>query len=266
MNTHTAVSAAGSVASQSAPAACSGEPRRLLTVDRGNSTFDCLDHERSVRIRFGVDAAGEAAAVQFVLAARPSLCVAATVVRDGLRPILEALEKARCPVLRAGGDLACPLVVDYEPATDLGVDRWLGALAAYRRFGCAIVVDCGSATTVNLVDGKGCFRGGVIAPGLRALVAGMNLLTPALPSARLDVVPNALPRSSQDAVDAGVLLGYCGMVERLVANAHRALGAPAKVVLTGGNAPLLQRHGRLCGEVVDDLVHQGLKILAGTST
>ena len=262
MNDHAAVPGVGSVAPLPGPVAGSEAPRRLLTVDRGNSTFDCLDHDRSVRCRFGVDAAGEAAAVQFVLAAQPLLCVAATVVRDGLRPIAEALETARCPVLRAGGDLACPLVVDYEPATDLGVDRWLGALAAHRRFGCAIVVDCGSATTVNLVDDKGCFRGGVIAPGLRALVVGMNLLTPALPSARFDVVPNALPRSSQAAVDAGVLLGYCGMVERLVANAHRTLGSPARVVLTGGHAPLVQRHGRLRGEVVDDLVHQGLKILA----
>lgn len=265
MNDHAALSGSDSVATQAHLAAKSGEPRRLLTVDRGNSTFDCLDHDRAVRCRFGVDPAGQAAVVHFVMAARPVLCVAATVVRDGLRPILEALEKARCPVLRAGSDLACPLVVDYEPATDLGVDRWLGALAAYRRFGRAIVVDCGSATTVNLVDGAGVFRGGVIAPGLRAFVAGMNLVTPALPSPRFDVMPSSLPRSSQAAVDAGVLLGYCGMVERLVANAHRALGSPAQVVLTGGHAPLVQRHGRLEGELVDDLVHQGLTILAGTS-
>lgn len=245
------------------PATMSGALRRLLTVDRGNSTFDCLDHDRGVRCRFGVDCAGEAAAVRFVLATKPAVCIAATVVRDGLKALIEALGTEGCSVLRAGGDLACPLVVDYEPATDLGVDRWLGALAAYRRFGRAIVVDCGSATTVNVVDGAGCFRGGVIAPGLRAFVVGMNLLTPALPSARFDSVPSALPRNSQDAVDAGVLLGYCGMIERLVANAHRVLGSPAKVVLTGGHASLVLHHGRLRGELVDDLVHQGLKILAG---
>lgn len=235
----------------------------MLTVDRGNSTFDCLDHDRGVRCRFGVDSVGEAAALRFVQATRPAVCIAATVVRDGLRSLIEALRKDGCSVLRAGGDLACPLLVDYEPAADLGVDRWLGALAAYRRFGRAIVVDCGSATTVNVVDAAGCFRGGVIAPGLRAFVVGMNHLTPALPSARFDSVPGALPRTSQDAVDAGVLFGYCGMIERLVANALRVLSSPATIVLTGGHASLVLRHGRLRGELVDDLVHQGLKILAG---
>lgn len=236
--------------------------RRLLTVDRGNSTFDCLDHDHRVRRRFGVDTAGEAAAVQFVVATKPTVCIAATVVRSGLRPLIDALANEGCPLLEAGVDLTCPLEIDYEPATDLGVDRWLGALAAFRRFGRAIVVDCGSATTVNIVDGGGCFRGGVIAPGLRAFVAGMNFLTPALPKARFDSAPSALPRSSQDAVDAGVLLGYCGMVERLVANAHRVLGSPATLVVTGGHAPLVQHHGRLRAEVVDDLVHEGLKLLA----
>jgi pantothenate kinase type III len=73
------------------------------------------------------------------------------------------LVPARIPLLQAGIDLPCPLPLAYETPHTLGADRWVTALAAHRRHGRAVVVDCGSATTVNLVEADGTFHGGAIA-------------------------------------------------------------------------------------------------------
>lgn len=233
----------------------------LLTVDCGNSTLDCFDHATGRRLRLAVRADPAAALQAFVGASPPGLCIAVTVVADGLDGLAAWLGARAIPLRVAGRDLSCPLPLDYATVATLGPDRWVGALAAHRRYGRSVVVDCGSATTVNVVEADGTFRGGAIAPGLRAFVAGLAAVTPVLPVPALDAEPAMPGRSSQDSVDAGVLLGYCGLVERLVAEALRVARGPARLVLTGGNAERLLRHTRLRGVHVDDLVHQGLRHL-----
>lgn len=234
----------------------------LLTVDRGNSTLDCLVHGAGRRERFPVGGDLRGPLLDYLAAVRPSRCVAATVVPGGLDVLGELLHSRGIGLRIAGRDLPCPLPLDYTTPATLGVDRWLGALAAHRRFGRAVVVDCGSATTVNLVEADGTFRGGPIAPGLRAFAAGLAAVTPALPAPRLDAAVVMPPRSSQDAVDAGVLVGYGGLVERLVAELLRGARGPAQVVVTGGHAGHLLRNVRLRAVHLDDLVHQGLRLLA----
>lgn len=235
--------------------------RDLLTVDAGNSTLDLMLHAVGQRRRFAIDDRGpdlraflgqEASAECVLLSVRAG-------VLDELLPLLRAGGR-RCRVV--GVDLLCPLHLDYATPQTLGADRWIGALAAHRQFGRAVVIDCGSATTVNLVEADGVFRGGPIAPGLGAFLAGMSAATPALPVARLDAEVSAPPRSSQQAVDTGVLAGYCGMVERLVADLLRVARGPTQVVVTGGRGELLLRHSRLRARLEPDLVHAGLRILA----
>lgn len=236
-------------------------PGRLLTVDCGNSTIDCFDHATGRRERVAPHGAVESLLARFLDGANPRRCVAVTVVEDGLVQLAALLRSRSVPLQLVGRDLPCPLPLDYETPRTLGADRWVGALAAHRRFGRAIVVDCGSATTVNLVDADGTFRGGAISPGLSALVAGLAATTPALPVPQLDAAPNLPPRSSQAAVDTGVLLGYCGLVERLVADTCRVAAGPVQLVFTGGNAARLMRHTRLRGVHIDALVHEGLALL-----
>jgi type III pantothenate kinase len=233
----------------------------LLTADCGNSTIDCVRHADGARVRVEP---GEAAAplAAFVRGAAVSRCVAVSVAPRALASLRAVLAEIGVPVELAGEQLRCPLPLDYDTPHTLGADRWVGALAAWRLHGRAIVVDCGSATTVNLVDADGTFRGGAIAPGLRALAAGMAAMTPALPPPALDAVVTMPPRSTQSAVDTGVVLGWCGLVERLVAAALAASRGPATVVVTGGNAERLARHTRLRARLVPDLVHQGLRLLA----
>jgi type III pantothenate kinase len=234
----------------------------LLTVDRGNSTIDCLFHADGARLRLPTHER-ELGPLRAWLGERTvARCLLASVVTveaDQLRGLLQAVSQR---VELVGLDLPCPLRVAYAEPRSLGVDRWLGALAAHRMHGRAVVVDCGSATTVNLVDADGTFLGGCIAPGLGALVAGMAAATPSLPKPDLAVAPRVPATDTPSAVVAGVLLGYCGMVERLVADCVRVAPGPVRIVLTGGNADVLRQSSRLVADVASDLVHQGMRILA----
>jgi type III pantothenate kinase len=230
----------------------------LLTLDRGNSTLDAMLHGDGQR-RQRLDPA--AALLPFLGKSQPSRCIGVTVVPDGLRAAERELHARGLRLLLVGRDLQCPLPLDYETPATLGADRWLGALAAHREFGRAVVVDCGSATTVSMIEQDGTFRGGAIAPGLRALAAGMQAVTPHLPAAD-PAHAVALPaRSSAASVHTGVMLAFCGAVERLCADALAALRGPATVVLTGGHADDYLRHGRLRPVLRGDLVHRGLSIL-----
>lgn len=235
--------------------------RGLLTVDRGNTTLDCMLHGTVPRRQRLEPSAG--ALSRWLGSDRPDAAIGLTVVAGGLESARLELAAAGVALRIVGAEVPCPLPLDYETPHTLGADRWVGALAAFRRHGAAVVVDCGTATTVNGIDATGTFRGGPIAPSVPSMVAGMAQLTPALPRARRDEVLQMPPRSSAAAVDAGVVLGWCGAVERLVHDMRNALGGEPAVVVTGGNADLLLRWGRLGCRHEPDLVHHGLALLAG---
>lgn len=242
--------------------------RGLLTIACGNTTIDCLRHVDGARGRFShADLVGTAGPFAAWLQSAPcERWVAVSVVHSAASAVQTMAAAVGVPLQWAGRDLPCPLPLDYDTPATLGADRWVGALAAHRAAGRAVVVDCGSATTVNLVDADGTFRGGPIGPGLRAMAAGMAEVTPALPPADVDGAVAMPPRSSAAAVTAGVLLGYCGLVERLVAAALAASRGPAQLFVTGGNAERLLRHTRLRPRHEPLLVHRGLVLLAGAST
>ncbi len=240
----------------------------ILTFDRGNSTLDCRLQEDGVveRQRFDValpERALRSALDSFLGPRRHALAAALTVVDGGLDVVESALAARGLQLQIAGRELACPLGLAYADPTTLGTDRWVGAYAAWRRLGACVVVDCGTALTVNLVTVDGRFLGGAIAPGIGAMVFGLGAKVPRLPIADLDRAAPALPAAAtQDAVQAGILLGFCGLVERLVGDLAEAAGLQdAPIVLTGGRADVYQRHGRLPVLRIPDLVHEGLACL-----
>jgi type III pantothenate kinase len=233
--------------------------RALLTIDCGNSTIRCRDDDGAVWQT--ASPAPDFATLDAFVAGRRPRAIAVSVVPAALAALRAALQRLGIAVEVAGTDLPCPLPLAYDTVDTLGADRWLGAFAAHQRFGAAITVDCGTATTVNVVDASGAFRGGAIAPGLSAFVAGMRATAPALPPADLDATVAFPAPSTQGCVDAGVLLGWVGLVERLVAEAR--VGAPdAALVVTGGNAQRLLARTPLRAEHRPDLLHDGLRALA----
>jgi type III pantothenate kinase len=233
----------------------------LLTIDIGNSTIDSWRRPQR-RSRCSSAAPDEHQIAE--LAHGAGRCIVASVVPSALAAVERTLAGLGRRAEVAGRELRCPLAIDYDRPESLGADRWLQALAAHHRHGAAVTIDCGSATTVNVVDARGVFRGGAIAPGLEALVAGMRFNTPLLPAAELDA-PVAMPaRSSAAAVTAGVLLGFAGLVDRLATDGRAVLGDGAPVLLTGGNAARVWPLLRSPVDLVPDLVHEGLQLLASS--
>ena len=236
----------------------------LLTLDRGNTTLDGMWHGESPW-RQRVDPSDRAAVERLLMAHDLDTVAALTVVASGLVEV-EQLLAGRAQLLVAGRDLLCPLPVAYPDPEALGVDRWVGAFAAHRLYGAAVVVDCGTAVTVNLVDGDGTFLGGAIAPGPGSLAGILATVTPALPTVDLaaDLTLPALDPAA--AVAAGVQLGFCGAVDRLRDELVAAsnLDRPT-VVVTGGHAEVYLRHGHANAHHHPDLLHRGLRWLVETN-
>jgi type III pantothenate kinase len=163
--------------------------------------------------------------------------------------------------------LDLPLAVLVDEPHRVGIDRLAGAAAAALvkdPARPAIVVDCGTATTVNLVSVAGEFLGGAILPGPALMARALAEGTSRLPEvAALDHgPPPALPgRSTQAAIAAGIGWGIRGAVERIVAEAQRPFAGAAQVILTGGSAGLVR--DCLPGAVEQpDLVLAGIALAA----
>jgi type III pantothenate kinase len=155
------------------------------------------------------------------------------------------------------------LEIKYDDPRTLGADRLVDMVAARARFGApAVVVDFGTATTFNALDARGRFVGGAIAPGLVMSAEALHRFTAALP--RVEIAPPQTPlaRNTPEALRAGIFLGYAGLVETLVARIVSAMNEPsARVIATGGLAPLLAPHCPSIYAVDTRLPLYGLRIL-----
>jgi len=151
----------------------------------------------------------------------------------------------------------------YTDHRELGVDRWLAVVGAWhlaRRAAC--VVDCGTATTVNVLGGDGEFKGGLIAPGVGLMRRALAGSTAGLPATECS--DGHWPaRSTEAAIAAGCLNAAVGGIERAVAHLRDELGGDLACLLTGGEAPVLHPHLPERFELVPDLVLRGALIAAG---
>lgn len=165
-----------------------------------------------------------------------------------------------------------PLVVDAEKHTgvrilldnpkEVGTDRVVNAVAAYRRYGGpACVVDLGTATTFDLLSSTGDYLGGAIAPGLGIAAEALTQRTAKLP--RIDLVrpPSAIGKNTVQAMQSGLLFGYVGLVEGLVARFRTELGPRLKVIATGGLAPLIGAETGVFDAIDPWLTLEGLRLV-----
>lgn len=158
-----------------------------------------------------------------------------------------------------------PIGCELRNPAGVGIDRLLGAVAAWRRGGGSdvIAIDAGSAVTVDLVQ-QGIFRGGAILPGLRLQLSSLARGTDLLPDVAKDAfVPLEIPgRDTTAAMRTGVMLGVAGAIDRLIERYTELCADRPRVFLTGGDAaalePLLGHSATHC----DGLVLSGLSDVA----
>lgn len=191
--------------------------------------------------------------------------------------LISAWPLAECQPVVIVSHEQIPIAVDVDVPARVGIDRLLNVFAAGRLFSkdrAVIVVDSGTATTVDLMTSDQTFRGGSILPGLRLSAHAMHDYTARLPLINFDDEPAELPdvpgRNTEDAMRAGLFIGQLGAVRELVdrltaAAVHRFCEANSPViVVTGGGGRQLVRH--LGGATfIDSLALHGLACLA-TST
>jgi type III pantothenate kinase len=172
---------------------------------------------------------------------------------------VEALVAGRAPV-----EWGIALNVD-EPRA-VGADRAVNAIAAQAfETGDKIVISFGTATTFDHVDGDGAYRGGIIAPGINLSLDALVAATAKLPRIAIEAPADesVIGRTTESQMLIGVYWGYVAMIEGLLARMKAEIGAPVKVIATGGLAALFQQHRHLFDRVEPDLTLRGLAILYG---
>jgi type III pantothenate kinase len=195
------------------------------------------------------------------LAARRAPIVIASVKPAFSERLRSALrDQLKADVYMIGEDLPIPIGTQLDPETITGVDRLLNATAAYATLKQAcIVVDAGTAVTIDFVDGEGTFHGGAIAPGAGMQLRSLHEGTAALPEVRFAAPEgDAFGRSTSQAMLQGVFHGLRGLVWKLVERYAEAYGAFPQVIATGGDAELLFRDDELINSIVPDLTLRGM--------
>jgi len=169
------------------------------------------------------------------------------------------------PLVAGQGAVAWPIHFDVDEPQNVGADRALNAMAAHAKYpGELIVIDFGTATTFDLVDSSGAYKGGIIAPGINLSLDALVNAAAKLPRIAIEAPRDNLSiigRTTQDQMLIGIYWGYVAMLEGLTERMKRELGRPATVVATGGLADLFDKHTKVFDAIEPDLTIQGLSLL-----
>jgi type III pantothenate kinase len=165
-----------------------------------------------------------------------------------------------------------PLVVDagvktgvrvrYDDPKQVGADRVVDAAAVHRLYGGpACSVDFGTATTFDAISEEGDYVGGAIAPGIGIAADALFQRTAKLPRVDLQRPPSAIGRNTVHSIQSGLLFGYVGLVEGMVARFRAELGPKMKVIGTGGLAEVIAKETKVIEILAPWLTLDGLKIV-----
>ena len=169
------------------------------------------------------------------------------------------------PIVAGQGAARFAIDIDVDEPRSLGADRAVNAVAAHAKYaGDLIVIDFGTATTFDVIDFNGAYKGGIIAPGINLSLDALVGNTAMLPRIAIEVPkrPGVIGRNTEDQMLIGVFWGYVAMMEGLIARMRSEIGRPAKVIATGGLAVLFDEATDIFDAVDADLTLEGLAILA----
>jgi type III pantothenate kinase len=203
----------------------------------------------------------------FERAGQEPAAVGGVIVASVVPPLTSIFEKLsgryfhQEPLL-IGPDVRTGVRVRYDNPQEVGADRVVNAVAACHRYGSPVcVVDFGTATTFDAISAEGDYVGGAIAPGIGIAAEALFQRTAKLP--RIDLVrpPAVIGKNTVQSMQSGMLFGYVGLVEGLVARFRAELGLEMKVVATGGLAPLIAAETGVIDAVDPWLTLEGLRLI-----
>jgi type III pantothenate kinase len=165
------------------------------------------------------------------------------------------------PMQVVGPGLRTGMSIRYDNPREIGPDRLVNAVAAFERVGGAcVVVDFGTAVTHDVVSAHGEYLGGVIFPGVEISLEALTERAAALPKIDLTEPRGVIGKTTVDAIRSGVLYGYAGMVDGILARLREELGE-LHTIATGGLAGAVVPYCRSIDEIDDLLTLTGLRLI-----
>ena len=248
----------------------------LLVIDVGNTNivlgiYDGQRLEREWRIATDrgktPDEYGILINALFGLSGRRIADITALIIASVVPPVTGIMERlARqffglkpCVV---GAGIRTGMVILADNPREVGADRIVNAVAGYEKYRCALViVDFGTATTFDYVNREGEFCGGAIAPGLSISLEALFQKASRLPRVEAVKPPQAIARNTVDALQAGIVFGYAGLVDGIVTRMKEEGQEQTRVIATGGLASLIAPVSKTIEAVEEHLTLEGLRIL-----
>lgn len=167
-------------------------------------------------------------------------------------------------VIAGKGKAEWGFALDVEEPGNLGADRALNMIAGHARHpGDLLIIDFGTATTFDVVDYRGAYKGGIIAPGINLSLDALVTAAAKLPRIAIAAPESGsvVGRNTVDQMHIGIYWGYIAMIEGLVARLKAEVGRPSKVIATGGLAVLFEKNTDVFDAIEPDLTIQGLAML-----
>jgi len=248
----------------------------LLTIDIGNTNVTLGVYEGKTlgpRWRLATDHDRMADEYGIMLinlfrhAGVPVAGVDGIIIASVVPPLTRTFEQAcrdyigRDPVI-VGPGIENGVRIRYDDPGQVGADRIVDAMAAYRLYGGpACIVDFGTATTFDAISADGEYLGGAIAPGLGIAAEALFKRTAQLPKVDIHRPPSVIGRNTVHSLQSGLLFGYVGLVEGMVARFRAKLGPEMKVIATGGLAEIISRETSVFQIIAPWLTLEGLRMI-----
>ena len=187
--------------------------------------------------------------------------IIATVVPDALfnlQSLCRRYFKAD-PLVVGDGGVTLGVKVLLDNPDEVGADRLVNAVSAHARYpGDLILIDFGTATTFDVVNGNGDYVGGVIAPGINLSLEALHMAAAKLPRIGVKRPPSVIGKSTVPAMQSGVYWGYISLIEGLVSRMAAEIGRKPTVIATGGLAPLFADATKVIDHLDPHLTVRGL--------
>jgi len=248
----------------------------LLAIDIGNTTvalgvFEGEKLKATWRLSTDVHKlADEYAALLLNLLTLESLSfsdVDEAIISSSVPPMVTTFEelcRRYCKItpLVVGAGIKTGVRISLDNPREVGADRVVNAAAAHRLYGGPlIVIDLGTATTLDVVSAEGDYLGGAIAPGIGISADALFERAAKLPRVELTHPKRAIGRNTVAAMQSGIIFGYVGLIEGIVVRMRKELGGKVRVIATGGLAGIIAKETDVIEVLDPDLTLVGLRLI-----
>jgi type III pantothenate kinase len=242
----------------------------LLAIDIGNSTvkFGIFDREKLIG-RFSIPTIRNQTEVEIKNSVREKLnypldsAIVSSVVPELDETFRKFIEnRFNIKPLFVSHNITFGLKIKYNPPEKLGIDRAVAAFAAREKYEKPVIVcDFGTATTIDVVNRKGEFIGGIIAPGISTMAESLFRQTSKLPKVEIVKPLKVVGDSTVSTIQSGIYFGYIGLVEGILHRMFEELREKPKVVATGGFASIIAETIEIIEIVDENLMLEGLRMI-----